>query len=1190
MRSPGLFCSALPLLALLLVPWIAGAQQALLIQDEAPWGDDAWNAELTAAGIPYTQIGSADLASTNLADYDLVITASVQGPSYDDALQAELLAFEDFVNGGGALIWSGCTHGEEPDVPLGGVNVADYGYYSTIIDDTHPLVAGVAGPDIEGSWDHHNTFATIPGGAEVIAEQQGTGDVTLYVYEVNDGVVIATGMTWEIGWDLGWENGNILVNAIDYAWNYTPPCVDADGDGYADIACGGDDCDDADVDVHPGAAEAHDGMDQDCDGMVDEGVLPAGAMVITEIMKNPAAVGDDFGEWFEVYNSTAVAIDMYGMVVSDAGSNTFTVDANVSVPAMGYAVLIKDGDPGVNGGLNADYAWPGGMDIGNGEDEIIVTFDGVELDRVEYDDPDWPDDDGAAMSLSIDAYDVALNDAYDNWCNAFAPYGDGDLGTPGAANPICCPDADGDGYMDIACGGLDCDDADAAVNPSATEVACDFIDNDCDGGLHNEETDFDGDGFTVCTGDCDEGDGAVNPGANEAPCDGVDTNCDGALHANETDDDGDGFTECDGDCDDAEPSTYPGADELCDGVDNNCDGETDEDAAIDVELWFLDADGDGYGDAAVFEEDCYQPANFTDNADDCNDADPNAFPGAPETFDSADNDCDGLYDEGALPDDAIVITEIMQNPAAVLDDDGEWFELYNNTALPVNLVGVEVYDLGSNWFVVDDDLWVQPETHAVLGINRDPALNGGVPVDYEWVDFNLSNGDDELYLELDGDVLDSVEYTGAAPWVDPNGAAMSLDPTTYDPVLNDDPANWCEAPTAFGMGDFGSPGALNTTCCPDGDGDGFLDAACGFDDCDDQDPAVFPGAEEICDGIDNDCDETTEEFVDLDGDGFALCDGDCDEYDDRIHPDAEEICDGEDDNDCDDTTDELIDGDGDTFTICDDDCDDAEATVYPGAAEVCDGLDNDCDGMLGVDEVDEDLDGVLLCADDCDDLDATVYPGAPELCDGLDNDCDEVIDEDTDVDADADGFNACQGDCDDDNADTYPGAAELCDGLDNDCDTVVPDDELDEDADGYLACGDDCDDADADVNPEADEVCDGVDNDCDGNTDDVDADADGFVALDCGGDDCDDADDAINPDAVEDCEDGLDNDCDGLTDYDDDLDCEPAGDDDDDDISDDDDSAGDDDDCECDASGSGSKSSALVALLLGLGLIRRRIA
>ncbi len=86
--------------------------------------------------------------------------------------------------------------------------------------------------------------------------------------------------------------------------------------------------------------------------------------------------------------------------------------------------------------------------------------------------------------------------------------------------------------------------------------------------------------------------------------------------------------------------------------------------------------------------------------------------------------------------------------------------------------------------------------------------------------------------------------------------------------------------------------------CPDSDGDGFASAVCGGADCDDGSPAVFPGATEVCNGVDDDCDPLTDETVDGDGDGFTRCDGDCDDTRAAAFPNATETCDGT-DEDCD---------------------------------------------------------------------------------------------------------------------------------------------------------------------------------------------------------------------------------------------------------------------------------------------------
>ena len=142
--------------------------------------------------------------------------------------------------------------------------------------------------------------------------------------------------------------------------------------------------------------------------------------------------------------------------------------------------------------------------------------------------------------------------------------------------PTVCPDADGDGYEDDACGGEDCDDSNAFIHPLGNETAYDGVDQDCDG---QDWTDVDGDGFdwdgVVGGDDCDDHDAAVFPGATET-CDGVDDDCDGAVDDG-FDGDGDGYSVCAPplDCWDADPATHPGAPELHDGVDNDCDGDDD---------------------------------------------------------------------------------------------------------------------------------------------------------------------------------------------------------------------------------------------------------------------------------------------------------------------------------------------------------------------------------------------------------------------------------------------------------------------------------------------------------------------------------------------------------------------------------------------------------------------------------------
>ena len=186
---------------------------------------------------------------------------------------------------------------------------------------------------------------------------------------------------------------------------------------------------------------------------------------------------------------------------------------------------------------------------------------------------------------------------------------------------------------------------------------------------------------------------------------------------------------------------------------------------------------------------------------------------------------------------------------------------------------------------------------------------------------------------------------------------------------------------------FGDPRSLTTLCVPP-EGTWVLDAG----DCNDGDSGVFPGADERCNGVDEDCDGSVDEdpvdpttwHLDGDGDGF----GDPDT--------SEQAC-------------EAPGG----YVADDSDCDDDRTESHPGAGEQCDGLDNDCDGVvddppiaLGGGDWYPDADGdgfgdpageprcdaaegYVADATDCADTEDAIHPGAEEICsDGIDNDCD----------------------------------------------------------------------------------------------------------------------------------------------------------------------------------------------------------
>lgn len=375
-------------------------------------------------------------------------------------------------------------------------------------------------------------------------------------------------------------------------------------------------------------------------------------------------------------------------------------------------------------------------------------------------------------------------------------------------------DGDDDG---VTAADGDCDDDDPTVFPGATED-CNGKDDNCNGVTDEGFGDVDADG----TADCED----------HEDCDGIDNDGDGKADEDFADLDSDGVADCVGD-------------EICDGIDNDGDGLIDEG---------YDADGDGYTQCGTASG-----GGVSEALEDCDDTDASINPGATEASgDRVDNNCDGAIDDGLWSEGELVITEIMNNPSAVSDTYGEWFEVQNQSDRDLLLNGLTILSSsGSEEHLVKpadgEFIELAPGEYFVFGINGTARDNGGVDVGYVYDDITLSNESDTLSIMQGTHLVDAVSWDGGTSYPDPEGASLTLDPGFIDDELNDNAVYWCAATLVWrGSTDMGSPGGENELCTTyDHDGDGYSVAT---DDCDDWDDTIYPGAPEIDPAVDNDCD------------------------------------------------------------------------------------------------------------------------------------------------------------------------------------------------------------------------------------------------------------------------------------------------------------------------------------------------
>lgn len=737
---------------------------------------------------------------------------------------------------------------------------------------------------------------------------------------------------------------------------------------------------------------------------------------------------------------------------------------------------------------------------------------------------------------------------------------------------------------------FDCDDTSSSVHSYQKEVCSNSIDDNCDGyidrlapGKSAEDPNYGVLNNTIWYKD-DDSDGfgrndtSSVPGCSNMPY------ATGYVQKSTVYTNNSGF-----DCKDTDPLFNPAAYETCDDQadpanrnDEDCDGSADEDSAVDAYVWYRDSDADGYGNSAVTTRSCYKPSGYVADFTDCQDNEARRNPGAAETCDGLDNNCNGAIDEGGA------------GGASTWYRDAD-SDTFGNSAVSVAACVQPSGYVSNSSDCNDSNASVKPSgTEICDPANADEDCDGTADDSDSSFDRNTAV---TYYIDSDSDGFGKLTATGLKR-CDPPSDGNSYAPEDHTDCDDTDPTINPQARESAGDG-VDQNCDLSEICYLDNDNDGYrpdasstvtsTDKDCSdsreagdsipVGDCNDSNASIKPRATETAaDGVDSDCDGKELCYKDSDGDGYRP-DSTSTVVSGTTNSSGVFTC--------------SASGEASSSTPVGD-CRDDVATINPAATEtVGNGVDDNCNGTESC-YTDADDDGYRpnststvtspnsSCLDageasitdpigDCNDSNGAIHPAATELtADNVDQNCDSK--EVCFADLDNDGYrpsltatvvspdSTCSGsseatssvpagDCDDNNSSIHPSATEVVGNeVDEDCsggETCF----ADADNDGFRAssnatvsssdsdCSDsgeavysdasgDCDDSKASVKPGATEVAaDSVDQNCDGIElcfADYDNDSyrpDSTSTVLSSDTDCSDAREAVSTDLTTDCDD-----------------------------------------------------------------------